>query len=213
MELFMGWKSMPNVSLKFLLVAFTLCALTGWAKEPAWRVNSDEASETVPPYTGDGNPFPVRKQPPKQVVEKPKTRREVKAVPIDLGPLRVAGILAELRDIFSSGNFGQPDLSSLEVQGRLLGKNGGAILLRNRWLKVGDQVTVAVSSVGKVQGLLAALDRLDPILAEEMRGELDKRLSESNMSALTITSLSGKSIELKDANNRVYQVSFVRKGL
>jgi hypothetical protein len=157
--------------------------------EAEWRAVSDVSATLVPGYvTGSGNPFPMRTattQNTKTVDEAAEEAARTKAE-----------ALARGRKLINSDKVFLPNVEGVDFNGYVAGKGGEEVLRDNKWMAVGEAVSVPVKGAAVAYKTIEDLRQIDREMADELAKELDSRLSSSPMIKLRIVKITPKDVTL-----------------
>lgn len=189
-----------------LLGIFLLAAVPSHARETLWRVESlDIEGEPAPPYVREETPFPLYEPPPEPVVVVDPKLTEAQRLAQERAS-RAAFLLERIRTIIEERRIFMPDVSNVEVKGRLQGDQGTRILIHNQWRQEGDKIYVPAMGAQQAQSILTELKDLDPDLAKVVEGDINDRLAEAQSMELTVTKIEGESVELLDTQGESYSI-------
>lgn len=195
------------------LAAFVLLPLVGQAQsgESLWRVQSDVKAQAVEPYQKQENPFPQREAPPVNIEPVQPQQQDPSIVQEMLREQerarQAAYLLEKLRKIIVNESLLVPSLRGLQVDGRLKGRKGAQVLIKNQWLGEGDVLVVPATGAEEAFGLLEEISAVDEKLAEIVADDLSERLNKNNKITLKITSITPQEVVLKENNGEAHVIT------
>jgi hypothetical protein len=201
----MAWK---NASLCLLgaLLSFNV-----QANEPLWWVTSEESPTVVPLYGGEPNPFPTRAEPPPPV--QPKLDEEATIVGLSEDELRSAALLEDIRKMLASEQILTPNIFTIKIAGYLDANRAPKVLINGRWLGVGDEVRVSVTTAQKFEEMVEELKQLDRELFRTISEDIQGKMALAENYLLTITDIRPDAVTFSDLADEKHVISYTGVGL
>lgn len=199
-----------------LFQALSLEVSAANAPESLWRAESgkDVPSEVVPPFTGGDSPFPQKIIPrePEPLVITPNASITEEMIRERERARRAAYLLERIRQIIMTESILAPDVSSVHIDAKVKGPNGARILIRNKWIEVGDPVVVPSRGTAEGVELLEELEELDANLASIVRADIEDRLAQSSTMNLKLGEIGDDFVRLVDDKKQDYVISVIPSG-
>lgn len=217
----MGYK---NARLSFVLSTLCLVSCLFWAhtaygarkneRQALWRVDSSGELQAVSAYDQQPSPFPQKKAPVvvKKVVEKVERVVAPTLSPEELkrrqNSQKAAVLLGEIREILNGETSFEADVSQVSVGGRMKGPKGYRIYVNDRWIGVGDAVTVPVIADNNIQQLVDDLSMIDEKLAGVVQEQVKEKLTVLEEYTLLIKDIQQNKVVFEDETSRKHEINF-----
>lgn len=201
----MGWKSASLCLLAALL------SFNAQANEPLWWVTSEESPTVVPLYEGEPTPFPTRQE-PVQVVQ-PRLEEDVVIVGPSEEELRAAALVEKIRKMLEREQVLNPDIFAIKIEGYLNANNDPKVLINSRWLGVGDDVQISVTTAQKFEEMVEELKQLDKKTFLTVAADIEEKMSVAENYLLTITDIQQDVVTFRDMAGEKHVISYAGVGL
>ena len=186
------------------------------APESLWRAENgpDVPAEVVPPFTGGDSPFPQKEIPrePEPILVTPNPTMTEEMIRERERARRAAYLLERIRQIIVTESILVPDVSSVRIDAKMKGQSGARILIKNRWVEVGEPIVVPARGAAQAFELLSELEELDGSLADIVRSDIDERLSEARTMKLKLDEIGDDFVRLVDDKKQDYVISVIPAG-
>jgi hypothetical protein len=202
----------------FIVVGLMFLANNAFAQESLWKTFSPSAAQSVPSYSGGLSPFPQKQ---KKVVElefekvEPVTDIEVIEADSSLTEeekrlMLTTSILAELKSFLSEESVFIPNLDDVVVEATAKAKGEYKALIKRKWMKKGDELTVPVDEARDALDLLERLRSVDEHLAETVENAVLDRTSGKGQEVISIVQIENDRVIMQDSTGQEYVLNFIK---